>query len=171
MTSSIIAIAISALSVLSSNTKPVNNKNFLIHGVVVEVDLQDPDEKVSKDTQIIVYQDGEIYVAFNTDDKGKYEFNLPIAHTYKVVYGGTKFVNKSIYIDAENLPRKKYGHNVELDMGLFHDYEGVDFSFLDEPMAQIAYNDEYNKLLFDEKYSMQKWKEMRKCMKQVQKIK
>ena len=122
------------------------------------------------DTRIIVYQEDEIYVAFNTDDQGKYKFNLPVGHMYRVVYGGDKYVNKEVFIDAHDIPMKRYGYNVVLDMGVVKEYEGVDFSFLAAPVALIAFDSAYGKMVFDESHSKKKGKEMLKCLKKITKL-
>jgi hypothetical protein len=175
MSINILAFTIATLSVFTgtspdSGTKPVDNKHFLIYGEIVEVDLIASKEVDGTGTQVVVYQDDEIYVAFNADETGKYKFNLPINHNYRVVYGGKDFVNKEILINAHELPKKKYGHNVKLDLGMFKNFDGVDYSFLAEPVALIAYDDIMGKLSFDEKYSKKQSKAMFKCMKQIVKM-
>lgn len=176
MTLNIFAIAVATLGIMTggsadnSGTKPVDNKHFLIHGEIVEINPIESKEVDAAGAQVIVYQDDEIYVAFHADEKGKYKFNLPINHEYRVVYGGKDFVNKEISINAHELPRKKYGHDVQLDLGVFQNFEGVDYSFLAEPVALISYDDIMGKFSFDEKHSKKQSKAMYKCMKQIIKM-
>lgn len=112
-------------------------------------------------------QDDELYVAFNSDDNGKYEFNLPVDHNYTIIYGNQEFVIKTVEINAHDLSKSRYGHNVKLDLGLFKPVEGVDFSFLDEPIAKFQFEAEYGKIAPDEDYSFQMSKRMRKCFKKI----
>jgi hypothetical protein len=153
-----------------SGVKPVDNKHFLIHGEVMYMDMEAGKEMPAEAALVTVIQDGEIYVAFNADEKGKYLFNLPINHTYEVFYGGNKYVNKSIAIDARNLSKKKIGHTVELNMGLFDHYAGVDYSFLQAPIAVFYFEPEFDQLIPDEVYSRKAGKQMNKCYKQIAKL-
>ena len=166
----IATLSIFASTSLDSGTKPVDNEHFLIYGEIVEVDLIASKEVGGANIQVVIYQNEEIYVAFNADETGKYKFNLPINHNYRVVYGGNEYVNKEISINAHELPKKKYGYNVKLDLGMFKNFEGVDYSFLTQPVALISYDDELGELSSDEKYSKKQSKAMFKCMKQIIKM-
>ncbi len=172
MNVAILAYSMVALTTLSSGstTKPLDNKHFLIHGEVIEIDPIGMEERDAVGTQIIVYQEGEIYVAFNTDEKGKYTFNLPVGYNYEVVYGGEKYVNKTVKGDGNNIPKKRYGYDVELDMGVFSRYEGVDYEFLESPVALIPFDSTNGKMIFDEDHSKKQGKAMHKCMKKIIKL-
>jgi hypothetical protein len=150
--------------------EPVDDKHFLIHGEVMFLDMKAGKEKAIEGAQVTVIQDGEIYVAFRSGEKGKYLFNLPIGHVYEVFYGGDQFVNKSIVIDARNLSKKKYGHTVELNMGLFGHYADIDHSFLQEPIALIYFEPEYDQLILDEVYFRKAGKKLNKCYKQIARL-
>ncbi|NNE54499.1 MAG: hypothetical protein HKN32_00665 [Flavobacteriales bacterium] len=170
MTIDVLALSMLAMSAFDAgNMRPVDEQHFLIHGKIIEINPVVMDEDQADDTQVIVYQDGEIYVAFNTNDEGEYLFNLPIGHNYEVVYGGEAYVNKKVTIDAKELPQKRKGYDVKLDMGVFQEYSDVDYSFLNDPVAQIFYDDDYGDLAFDEQYSMKQGKAMMKCFKEIAK--
>lgn len=167
MTTAVLSLAFSTLVAVTGSTKPVDSNHFLLHGKVVEVDPSASRELPGKEIQVVVYQDSEIYVAFNTDSKGKYEFNLPVDHDYVVVFGTGDFVQKKVSIDSHELSRKKYGHTVKLDMGLFKPVSGVDFAFLEEPVAKFQFQSEFDRIAPDEDYGFKKAKEMRKCYKKI----
>ncbi len=167
MTSTIFTLALAAMTAFSGGTKPVDSNHFLLHGKILEIDLAAMQEIAVSNSQVIVMQDGEIYVAFNADDKGKYEFNLPVDHQYTIIYGSQNYVNKKVEINAYDLGKSRYGHDVKLDLGLFKSVEGVDFSFLEMPIAKIQFAPEYGKLAPDEEYSMRMAKQMRKCFKKI----
>lgn len=80
--------------------KPIDTQHFLIHGNVYEIDPVQNAQYDANDTRVIVYKDGEIYVAFNTNDDGKYLFNLPIGENYTLEFGGDTYINKRITMDA-----------------------------------------------------------------------
>ena len=175
MSINILAFTIATLGVMAGNssdsgTMPVDNEHFLIYGEIIEMDPVAAQERDADGTQVIVYQDGEIYVTFNADEKGEYKFNLPVNHNYSVVYGGEDFVNKEILIDAYKLPKNKHGQNVQLDLGLLKDFEGVDYSFLNAPVALISYDELAGELSYDKKHYKRQSKAMYKCMKQILKM-
>lgn len=155
---------------LAPGMRPIDNKHFLIHGELSHLDMEAGKEKPATDARVTIIQDGEIYAAIESDEKGKYLFNLPVNHTYEVFFGGDQYVNKSIAIDARNLSRKKYGHTVELNMGLFEHYAGVDFEFLQDPIAVFYFEPEYDQLIPNEGYARKAGKAMNKCYKQIAKL-
>lgn len=132
-----------ALSVLAAGgmlkEKPIDNQHFLIHGQVFELDPLENREHDAANTRVIVYEKGEIYVAFKTAEDGKYLFNLPVGRQYTLEYGGDDYVNKVVTIDASKLGEQKKPEILEMDMGLFRHFEGVDYTFLDAPVAKFRY--------------------------------
>jgi hypothetical protein len=170
MTLEIITLTMAAMTTLTGGLKPVDNEHFLIYGDIIEIDPVQMKENDAPDCQVVVYQDGEIYVAFNSNEEGKYVFNLPINHNYEIVYGGVDYVNKKIVIDAHNLAQSRYGHKVQLDMGIFKSYDGVDYSCLEQPVALMAFDSMYGKFSFDEKYSKKQSKAVYKCLKEIVKL-
>jgi hypothetical protein len=171
MTIELLTLAIAAMTTFSpTSPRPVDNKHFIIHGEIVELDPINQKEQDAPATQVIIYQEDEIYVAFDSNVEGKFEFNLPIDHIYTVTFGGDKFVNKIIEIDARNLNKKKYGHHVELDMGLFQEYDGVDYEFLNEPVATFRFDETVGSLAPDMAYTSKKSKQVFKCIKKIMKL-
>jgi hypothetical protein len=162
-------MAFVAITTFSGGTKPVDSNHFLLHGKIMEINPTAMQESAVDNSQVIVMQDNELYVVFNSDEKGKYEFNLPVNHNYTIIYGSQSFVVKKVEINAHDLSKSRYGHNVKLDLGLFKSVEGVDFSFLEEPIAKFQFEPEFGKIAPDEDYSFQMSKRMRKCFKKIAK--
>lgn len=119
--------------------KPIDNQHFLIHGSVMELDLIENSQVEATQTQVIVYEGGDIFVAFKTDEEGEFEFNLPVGGQYTLAFGGEDFVNKIVTVDAKYLGVEKRGEAVEIDMGLFRNHVGADFSYLAAPVAKFRY--------------------------------
>lgn len=120
--------------------KPIDTQHFLIHGNVYEIDPVQNAQHKANDTRVIVYKAGEIYVAFNTNDDGKYLFNLPVGENYTLEFGGDTYVNKRITIDATRLKEEKKGQAMKLNLGLFRWHPGVDYRFLDTPVTKFQYS-------------------------------
>lgn len=155
-------------SLWAKKKEPTENL-FLITGKVLEISLTGGEPKDCGNVQIVVYQDQEIFVAFYSDAKGGYEFNLPIGFTYEIWFGGSTYVNKKVQIDTRDLPKSRGGYEVELDLGLFRPYDKVDFVPLKEPFVKVAYSDEYGTLAADMEYTALRSKELDKVVKKAKK--
>ncbi|MEY3397571.1 MAG: hypothetical protein RL220_165 [Bacteroidota bacterium] len=152
--------------------KAVDEKHVFLHGKVFEVNPYSEEiEATAKSVQVVVYQDEEIYVAFYSDKAGNYEFNLPIGHLYKVRFGGTEYVNKILQIDTRDVPARKNGNDLDIDMGLFKPVDGGDFSMLNEPYVIVFWDKEYNRLVPDLAYTDDKAYELDKVFRRIRKSK
>lgn len=154
-----------------ANSRPVDKHHFLIHGNVIELSPEDMIENQISGTQIIVYQNDEIYVAFDTDEKGDYEFNLPNGYDYSIHYGTRAFVPKKIDINASEVYEKRDGHSLKLNVAVFKEVENVDYAVMDEPMSK--FNFEMGKRSFDIDYEYAEYKlgQMRDLYKTMKKMK
>lgn len=153
----------------SNEGDPVDNMHFLVHGKTIEILMNQDGDKVVGDVMMIMYQEEEIYAAIRSDEYGHYEFNLPVGHVYKLVYGGDEYVNKIIEIDASNLKVKTKGHKLKVDMGLFKPAPEVDYTVMKESVANFSYSDEYRKLIPDLDYSKDRSKEVFKVLRKTEK--
>ena len=73
---------------------PSTENHFHISGVIYHYDLVKGDELPAAHTQIVIYQNKELYVAFFGGADGLYSFYLPIGFEYEVWFGGSAFANK-----------------------------------------------------------------------------
>jgi hypothetical protein len=148
-----------AISVLGWSQKKENlGEYFHLQGQLLAIDPFSDEEGKTGQTQVVVMQDEEIFVAFDSKMTGKYEFYLPIGHIYTIAFGGKQFVNKKVMIDATKTPKEKKPRSMKLDIGLFPPIEGASFATLDEPFVKITYNKEYDDFVpdFDHTESMMK---------------
>jgi hypothetical protein len=131
---------------------------FLLQGQLFEVNPFTQEEGKAAFTQVKVYQGDEIYVAFDSKSSGKYEFYLPLGHLYTVAYGGGKYVNKMVLVDATASPNEKKPRMMQLNIGLFAPIEGASFPALEQPYVKIAYSKEYDDFVpdFDHTETMMK---------------
>ena len=152
-------------------TKTASTENhFHISGVIYHYDLVKGDEVPAAHTQIVIYQNKELYVAFFGGADGLYSFYLPIGFEYEVWFGGSAFANKKLYIDATQLPEEKRPRDLTLDVSLFRAVEGVDFSILDEPFVRMAFDAESDQVRMDEEYTRKRKVELDKAIKKAKKL-
>jgi hypothetical protein len=169
---SLFALLLLSFTLTSAFGKAVDDRHLLLHGRVFEVNPWSEEiEGGAKAVQVVIYQDSEIYVAFYTDKSGVYEFNLPIGFVYEIRYGGQTFVNKIVKIDTRELPARKSGNDLKMDMGLFKPIEGADFSLLNEPFVVVDYDKEVSRLVPDLAYTDDKAYELDKIFRKIKKSK
>jgi hypothetical protein len=164
------------LALISSSVFAQKNKKeeitgdyFQIKGSVYEIDMLNEDESKASNVQVIVYQEKEIYVAFFTDEKGIYNFYLPVGFTYEIWFGGSAFVNKKVEVQGAQIPKEKKPRTVPLDMGLFRPIEGFDFPVLNDPFVLMKYDNEADAVGPDMEYTEQRSAELSKYFKKVEK--
>jgi hypothetical protein len=168
--SALILGTLTSIGMFTSNQFPVTNEYFVLHGMVFEVSLKTGDEHIAAGSQVIIYQEDEIYVAFKTDTYGEYLFNLPIGHAYEVVFGGEEYVNKRVMIDAKQCTKPRNGHDLQLNMGLFKPVKGADLTVFESPVARFEYQIEKHDILPDMSFISKGQKEINKAIKKMSKI-
>ncbi|MFM9985204.1 MAG: hypothetical protein ACKVOK_08235 [Flavobacteriales bacterium] len=152
-----------------STRKDITGDYFHLTGKVYEVDMFEGTEKSAVATQIIVYQEKELYVAFYTEKNGLYEFYLPTGFQYEIWYGGSSFVNKIVTVDSRMLPKSKKPSKLDLDIGLFRPVEGHEFPMLNEPYVQVIYDEEMASLIPDFEYTDEKSAQLEKIFRKLKK--
>lgn len=90
-----------------------------------------------------------------TDDSGRYEVALTMDRLYRIAYGRQDMVTKRVELDARNVPvaDREIGMAMTVDMTLFAPMEGVDLSFLDEPIGKARYVVQDSMLVWDLAYT------------------
>jgi hypothetical protein len=141
-------------------------KHFEFSGQVLEMNLKSEKEKPVRNASITVYQDGELYVFFETTENGTFNFNLPIGHDYVIDFGGNKLVSKKIQIDASKCPKNMTATKIDFDVVLFEDLGYKPIKCLEKPIAFYAYDPGFKTLIPNDDYtyehSLQLKKELRK---------
>ena len=49
--------------------KEVGEENFVVQGKIFEIDIMSEADKEATNVQVVIYQDREIYAAFNSNDQ------------------------------------------------------------------------------------------------------
>lgn len=144
--------------------------HFLLKGSVYEIDYMNEAEKKISDTRVIIFQDNEIYAAFNTKKSGgAYEFYLPINHNYMVYYGGDEYINKIVNINSQQFPSEKKPRTVKMNMALFKPIEGYSFEMMKAPFVMVSYNPETDSIEPDLKYTEERTALITKHFKKIRK--
>jgi hypothetical protein len=146
-----------------------SNDHFKFEGTVFEHIIKTDEYTEAANVQIMVYQDQELFVAFNTKENGTFQFEFPLGHQYEIVFGGGDFVNKKIDIDARSLKPRNGGYELNMDIRLFRPITGFDFAMLNDPFVKFDYDKEYGQFVPNEMYSAPRAKELDKLLKKAKK--
>lgn len=153
----------------TAGLKPIDGKHFLIVGDVFEIDPVDNKQHTAENSLIVVFCEGEIFTAFKTEADGEYQFNLPIGKTYDIVFGGKEYVNKTVTVDAVRLGEMRKGEILRMDMGLFREYDGIDYTFLQDPVAKFKFK-KYEGFAPNEDYAIRMSQKTMKCLDSIRSL-
>jgi len=153
-----------------SDKKYNDADHFLLKGSVYEIDHLEDTEGKAKSVPVVIFQDDEIYVAFNTgQSNGVYEFYLPINHEYNIWYGGDTYVNKIVNVDSKQFPSEKRPRTVKLNVGLFKPIDGYAFEMMKDPFVKVKYNVEMDTIEPDMEYTEGKTDQVMKYFRKIKK--
>lgn len=150
----------------TAGLKPIDGNHFLIVGEVFELDPVENKQHSAENSLVVVFCEGEIFTAFKTEGSGKYSFNLPIGKNYDIVFGGKEYVNKTVNVDASRLGETRKGEILRMDMGLFREYSGVDYTFLQDPVAKFKFK-KYEGFTPNEDYAIRMSQKTMKCIESI----
>lgn len=117
---------------------------------------------------VSVYKNGAKLAETTTNASGKYEFNLDYGSDYKIVYGKGGMVAKNITIDTRNIPEEERvgGHGMNVEMTLFNELPGMDFSVLQQPIGKAKFDPASSEVTWDLQYTEQIRSEIARLMKE-----
>jgi tetratricopeptide (TPR) repeat protein len=134
-----------------------------IYGVVRD----HSDNKKIANVDIFVYEDGKKIFDRKTNLNGKYEFVLDFNRTYKIVYNYPNYVSKYLTIDATDIPEKDRigGFEMNIDMTLFEEIDGLDVSILEEPIGKANFDNKRGEMSWDMAYTDMMQKKIKDLMR------
>jgi len=119
---------------------------------------------------VTVFKNGSKLMDVRTNASGKYDVNLDYGADYKLVYSKQGLVSKSIAMDTRNVPEEDRvgGHGFNLEMTLFNDIPGIDFSVLDQPIGKAKYYADKGEVAWDIAYTEKVRSEVNRLMKEYE---
>ncbi len=117
---------------------------------------------------VTVFKNGGKLAEVVTNASGKYEFNLDYGSDYKLVYSKAGMVSKNIAIDTKNIPEEERvgGHGMNVEMTLFTELPGIDFSVLQQPIGKAKFDATTKEVTWDLQYTEQVRAEIQRLMKE-----
>ncbi len=119
---------------------------------------------------VSVYKNGAKLTETTTNASGKYEFNLDYGADYKITYAKAGIVSKNITIDTRNIPEEERvgGHGMNIEMTLFQELPGIDFSVLNQPIGKAKFDPTSSEVTWDLQYTEQIRSEIARLMKEYE---
>jgi hypothetical protein len=151
----LIFFSLLALFASGQNAVPTPTQTFPLH---VEGYITDLKDNGVPGAQVTVNQGGKIIATITTDGTGKYAADLPLNNDYTIMVSKPGMVTKKYTVSTRGVPPEKSTSKfstVEASMTLFEKLEGVDYSFLNQPLNKYNYNPvkdnfEYDKFYLDQ---------------------
>lgn len=145
---SFLAIGLLLSSELSAQTE---KDDIYIYGFVKDYH----DRDLLTEAHITVLENGIVADELFTDSLGRYEFYLDFDHKYFIYYTNEGSVGKHIFIDARNIPPtvRAGGFGMNVDMTLFTEFPGHDFTILNSPIGKAAYSEQDSAISWDYEYT------------------
>ncbi|MCL4815591.1 MAG: hypothetical protein KJZ56_03045, partial [Flavobacteriales bacterium] len=113
-------------------------------------------EKKLDGVTITVEQDKLPFATFVTTSSGKFKFQTPLGSDYMIIFSKPGFVSKKVLVQTASIPEEdhKSVNNMFIEMTLFEDQKGMDFSLLENnPIGKAKYQKSTGKLDWDLAYT------------------
>jgi CarboxypepD_reg-like domain len=115
--------------------------------------VKDEDTKqMLEGAKLEILKGASIVKSFYTNEKGKFQYFLEPNNSYVVKVSYTGYVTKLIAVSTENVPDKvdiSGNFIVKMQVSLFREVPGIDFSLLDKPIGSIFYEPRENNFGYD----------------------
>lgn len=117
---------------------------------------------------VTVFKDGAKLSSVVTSANGKYEFNLDYGYEYKLLFDKPGMVGKNVTINTRGIPEEDRigGLAMNVEMTLFQDIAGIDYSILQQPIGKSKYDPATNMLAWDLEYTEQMRAELNRLQKE-----
>jgi len=119
-------------------------------------DYSDNSELV--DCSIYLVTDNYKIEIVSSDVHGNYSLSLLFNKHYKIFYTHNGYVQKHLYFNTSNFPKgaMRFDYDFHLDMQLFENIVGIDWTFLDEPLAKFAYDSTSKSFNYEKSYTTER---------------
>jgi hypothetical protein len=152
------------LFLVSLSSAAIAQSDVSIFGVVRDHD----DSKKISGVKINILEDNVNYNSVSSNSSGKYEFVIGFDHVYKIIYTYPNYVTKYLTVDTRYVPEdeKAGGYEMNIDMTLFQEIEGLDVSILENPIGKAQFDVNEGRMGWDMDYTRQMQAQLNALMKE-----
>lgn len=158
-----IIINLLIVSLMAFTFDSFGQEDISIYGVVRD----HSDNKKIPNVDIVVFENGKKLFTKKTNLNGKYDFVLEFNKTYKIEYIYPYYVTKYLTINATDVPDidRIGGFEMNIDMTLFKEIEGLDVSLLKDPIGKAQFDASKGEMAWDMAYTNMMQRKIRELMR------
>ena len=144
----------------------MGQSNVSVWGTVSEGKIKGK-SKNFKEAQISIFlietNNRIILKRISSNKKGKYDTELDFDNYYKIVFSSPGFVSKFVTIDFRDIPVEDRvgGFKMHIDISLFKQIEGIDYSLLNAPIGKAKYYAKTGVIVWDMAYTRDMMRKVR----------
>lgn len=160
---SAIVINLLIVTLMAVNFDSFGQEDISIYGVVRDHN----DNKKIPNVDIIIYENGKRAFSKKTNLNGKYDFVLEFNKSYRIDYIYPYYVTKYLTINAKDVPDidRVGGFEMNIDMTLFKEIDGLDVSLLKDPIGKAQFDASKGEMAWDMAYTNMMQKKIRELMR------
>jgi hypothetical protein len=124
-------------------------QDLLVYGKIRQYERDAP----LHGAEVHLSRNGSHVVTVQCDSVGYYGISLDVGQQYVLDYRSPGRVSKTVWIDLRGVPADDGGYGMNVDVRLFAPQDGVDVSFLQEPIGKAAYDSTAHGIRWDMEYT------------------
>jgi hypothetical protein len=106
-----------------------------------------------KNANVSLLKNNVLLTEITTDKNGSFSFTLKPENQYMLLFSKQGYVSKKIYVNTENIPSNTSIVRSGIDVELFREIDGVDFSILNDPIGKFYYTSSKKNIDYDKDYT------------------
>lgn len=142
------------------------NDSITIKGITTEHSLYEKGKRLETVT-INVYEYNDKISSYQTDVKGKFEFNISKNSYTTLEFVKNDFFTKRILFDTRTEIEIKNVKPFNIEIVMIENKKGIDHSDLDFPITRVEYIEKYNDYNYVEKYTKLMMKKQDKILANI----
>ncbi len=150
----------------SDNEDPIAT-DISVNGILSDYHNEEP---IISATTTITSEDNEVRI-LKVDSMGGWIDLIPCDHLYKIEFSAPGYVSKHVIIDARSIPLEEQlgGFSMDIDITLFREIQGIDFSLLEKPVGISKYDPYVYAMAWDANQVKRMQDEIKRLMKSYDK--
>jgi len=106
-----------------------------------------------QNANVLLLKNNIPFAEITTDEIGGFSFTLNTDNQYMLVFSKLGYVSKKILVNTENVPINTSVLRSGIDVELFREIDGVDFSILNQPIGEFFYSTDKKNIDYDKNYT------------------
>lgn len=155
-----------------TSAQSFDQSKIIFEGRITELFLDRPAEKSLYQASVEIWSNDQLLNQWKSNKQGRFRIETPFRTSYTLVFKKDGYITKSIQVNAENLKNEELAFQVlvQADMILFQEFEGLDFSFLNNhPVAKATIGKRNHVTKWDDKYNASVQEQIQNELKKMSK--